>query len=400
MNRPASLGASPAVPQLLIALTLFWLAGMAIRLPLLAIPPVIPLIHDDLHMSETQVGALVGMPLIMFAIAAVPGSLLIARFGVMAIAVTGLFITALASAARGAAPNIWLLYAATILVGFGIAILQPAMPTLVRTWTPHRIWLANAIYTNGMMIGAMLGPALTIPLVLPLLEGSWRRDLVLWAAPGLLAALAYAGAALRTRSPAAPVSEAPKRRWPDWHSPQLWLLGITLGANNAQFFAANAFIPDYLTSTGRGDLIGTTLGTLNGAQLMASFFMLVMSESAQRKTWPFIVFGPLTLLATAGVVLGHGIWLVASAAVLGFAASVTFVVMFGLPAILARPDDVHRMAGGMFTISYTIAVIVPIICGALWDLTGLPWMAFVPIGLCGLVLAIAGTALTLRTSPG
>jgi CP family cyanate transporter-like MFS transporter len=400
IDRPSSLGAGPAVPPLLIAFVLFWLAGMAIRLPLLAIPPVIPLMHDDLHMSETQVGALVGMPLIMFALAAVPGSLLIARFGVMAIAVTALFITALAGAARGAAPNVWILYVATILVGFGIAILQPAMPTLVRAWAPHRLWLGNAIYTNGMMIGAMLGPALTIPLVLPLLGGSWRYDLALWAVPGLLAALAYMAAALRTRSPAAPAADAPKRRWPDWNSPQLWLLGITLGANNAQFFATNAFIPDYLTSTGRGDLIGTTLGWLNGAQLMASFFMLAVSESAQRKTWPFVVFGPLTLLATIGVVLGEGIWLVASAAVLGFAASVTFVVMFGLPAILARPDDVHRMAGGMFTISYTIAVIVPIICGALWDLTGLPWMAFVPIALCGLVLAVAGTALTLRTNPG
>src|SRR6185436_10110603 len=149
IDRPTSLGAGPAVPQLLIALALFWLAGMAIRLPLLAIPPVIPLIHDDLRMSETQVGALVGMPLIMFAIAAVPGSLLIARFGVMAVAVTALFITALAGAARGAAHNVWILYAATILVGFGIAILQPAMPTLVRAWTPRRVWLANAIYTNG-----------------------------------------------------------------------------------------------------------------------------------------------------------------------------------------------------------------------------------------------------------
>ena len=49
----------------------------------------------------------------------------------------------------------------------------------------------------------------------------------------------------------------------------------------------------------------------------------------------------------------------------------TFVVTFGLPAILSPPDDVHRMAGGMFTISYTIAVIVPILCGALWDLTGI-----------------------------
>ena len=63
----------------------------------------------------------------------------------------------------------------------------------------------------------------------------------------------------------------------------------------------------------------------------------------------------------------------------GFGAAVTFVVTFGLPAILSPPDDVHRMAGGMFTISYTIAVIIPVICGACWDLTGLPWTAFMPM---------------------
>jgi CP family cyanate transporter-like MFS transporter len=199
MHRPATLGTAQAVPHLLIALVLFWLAGMAMRLPLLVVPPVIPLIHDDLHMSETQVGALIGMPLIMFALAAVPGSLLIARLGVLAVAVIGLFVTALAAAARGAAIEVWTLYAATVLMGFGIAILQPAMPTLVRAWTARRMWLATAIYTNGMMIGVTLGPTLTIPLVLPLVGGSWRRDLMLWAAPGLLAALAYAVVALRQR---------------------------------------------------------------------------------------------------------------------------------------------------------------------------------------------------------
>ena len=64
-------------------LALLWLAGAAIRIPLLAVPPVIPLIHDDLHMTYTQVGLLVGMPLVMFAVFATPGSLLIARFGVV-----------------------------------------------------------------------------------------------------------------------------------------------------------------------------------------------------------------------------------------------------------------------------------------------------------------------------
>ena len=387
------------MPHLFIVLALLWLAGAAMRIPLLAVPPIIPLIHDDLQMSETQVGALIGMPLTMFALAAVPGSLLIARFGVMRVAVIGLFITALASAARGAAIDIWTLYAATVLMGFGVAILQPAMPTLVRAFAPRRMWLATAIYTNGMMIGVTLGPALTIPLILPLVGGSWRRDLLVWAVPGLIAALAYAAVALRTQAAPTPAVPIPKRWWPDWNSPQLWLLGITLGVNNAQFYAVNAFVPDYLTSTGRGDLIGITLGWLNGAQLAASFFLLAMAESLQRKSWPFTIFGPLTVLGVIGILLGNGTWLVLLAALVGFAASLTFVVTFGLPAILAPPGDVHRMAGGMFTISYTIAVIVPILCGALWDITGIPWTAFIPIALCGVGLTVFGTMLTLQKAP-
>jgi MFS transporter, CP family, cyanate transporter len=45
---------------------------------LLVMPPVIPQVHDEFHMSETQVGLLIGLPLAM---AAIPGSLLIARVG-------------------------------------------------------------------------------------------------------------------------------------------------------------------------------------------------------------------------------------------------------------------------------------------------------------------------------
>ena len=52
-----------------------------LRMSILAMPPVIPLVHAELHMSETQVGLLIGLPLALFAIAAVPGSLLVARIG-------------------------------------------------------------------------------------------------------------------------------------------------------------------------------------------------------------------------------------------------------------------------------------------------------------------------------
>ena len=55
MNLAPLPGESPASPHIFTVLSLLWLAGATIRIPLLAVPPVIPLIHDDLHMSETQV---------------------------------------------------------------------------------------------------------------------------------------------------------------------------------------------------------------------------------------------------------------------------------------------------------------------------------------------------------
>lgn len=48
-----------------------------------AIPPVIPMIHASL-MTQAEVGALVSLPVLLFSIAAVPGAMLIARFGARA----------------------------------------------------------------------------------------------------------------------------------------------------------------------------------------------------------------------------------------------------------------------------------------------------------------------------
>ncbi len=128
------------------------------RMTILAMPPVIPLVHDELHMSETQVGLLIGLPLSMFALAAVPGSLLIARIGSKLAVLLGMVIAALAGAARGLAIDVATLYRAAIATGFGVAIMQPGLPTLVREWLPSRIALGTIAYTSGMLMGATFPP--------------------------------------------------------------------------------------------------------------------------------------------------------------------------------------------------------------------------------------------------
>src|ERR1700755_3360286 len=114
----------PSTRHFVLCVALLWLAGNGLRITILAVPPVIPLIRTDLGMSETQVGILTGLPPVLFAATAVLGSLLIARFGALATLIFGLFATAAGSALRGIAPEMLTLYGATIVTGFGVAIMQ------------------------------------------------------------------------------------------------------------------------------------------------------------------------------------------------------------------------------------------------------------------------------------
>src|SRR3954469_20260429 len=97
--------AEPRPPRSWTAPILLWLAGNGLRLPIRAVPPVIAMIRDDLHLSATEVGLLSSIPPAMFAIAALGGSLLVARMGVTSALVGGLLLVAIGSALRGFAPD-------------------------------------------------------------------------------------------------------------------------------------------------------------------------------------------------------------------------------------------------------------------------------------------------------
>ena len=52
----------------------------------------------------------------------------------------------------------------------------------------------------------------------------------------------------------------------------------------------------------------------------------------------------------------------------------------------------------MLAIAYAIAVIVAVASGAVRNLTGIPWTAFLPVGVCALTLTTLGIVLTLRSA--
>ena len=344
-----------------------------VRLTMLAVPPVIPLIHRDLHLDEKAVGLLVSLPVLLLAAAAVPGSLLIARLGVRSALAIGLGAVALFGALRGAGTNVFVLYSSTLLMGVGVAVSQPAFPSLVREWFPKRIAVATAVFSNGILVGETIPTAFTAPVgVLPLVHGDWR-----WALAGWSVLVALTTIALALYTPAVRATRVLSARWwPSWREGQVIRLGVVMGMASAIYFGANAFIPDFLEQSGRHALITPTLFVMNAAQLLSAPAVALWDRLTGRGA--FIGSAGLMLLAQLGIVLTPAAGVVLWAFVLGFATALAFVVVLTLPPRVAAAGDVHRMSAGIFSLQYSLAFVVPLLAGALWDATGRAALAFIP----------------------
>jgi MFS transporter, CP family, cyanate transporter len=397
MPRRWALGAQ-SFPSYLLPLVVLWLAGADLRVTVLAVPPVLPLIHREFGLSERAIGALSGLSPLLFGLAAIPGSLVIARLGARCAAIVALVVIAAASAARGIGPSVAMLFAMTFTMATGVAIMQPALPTLVAGWFAGRPGFATAVYANGLLIGEAAPAVLTIPFVLPLVGGSWPASLAVWAIPvavtaGLMVLCPdeAASAASASASPPPPV-----RWWPDWRRVETWQLGLMLGGTGGLYFASNAFIPDYLYAIGRPDLVTADLGALNLGQVPASLLLLAMWRWLDGKAaiigMQIVGLVGIAIFLTADPELG-----VIGAGVIGFCCAFTLIITLALPPRLAAAADVHRLSAGMFAIGYTFSCLVPPVGGAIWDATGYPAAAF--FAAAGAAVIVIAAALGFRFPP-
>jgi len=375
---------------------LLWLVGNALRLPILAVPPVIPALRSEFDLSGTEIGILTSLPVIMFAAAALVGSRLVARLGAVAAVIAGLLLAAFGSALRGATPDVTTLFAATIVMGAGVAVTQPAMPALVGRWLPHHIGLGTGIYTNGLLVGEIL-PVALFPLLFPLLGESWRATFVLWAVP--IVAIALLVMAIAPRETEGRVG-VPPRWWPAWPARDIWRLGFIFASGGAVYFGSNAFLPGYLSEAGRSDLISPALTALNLGQLPASLLLIGLARQLEGKAWPFVVAGLLALVSVIVVATTASTVTVASAAVLGFAGGAAFALGLTLPPLLSTPSEVAGVSGAMFTISYASTVVVSILSGLAWDVAGAARFAFLPIALSALPPILLVLTIKFDRRPG
>lgn len=374
------------------------LVGINLRTVILGVPPVLPLVQGDLDLSHTAIGLLTALPVLVMGGLALPAGLLAGRIGGRASVALGLALLAAGAALRAVFPAAVPLFIFTTLLSLGIAVAQTAVPVLARQWFPRQIGLVSALYTDGLIAGEALAAGITAPLMGALIgPHGWAGTFVLWSLPvaltlALWLLLAPAAPATAPRpTPGARVA-TPAARDKQARASALHL-GALLGSGSLIYFGMNGWIASYNQARHVPGLTPAALAILNAAQLPVSLMVTLAAQRLAGRGGPFIVAGTLVTLAIAGWVFGPAelepLW----AAVLGGSSALAFTLGIALPALLAHRAEVARLAGQTLGISYGLAFLGPLLGGALWDLTGVPAMAFLPVAAAALALIVLGARL-------
>lgn len=356
----------PPPAKLLPVAVLLWLAGVYLRIPVLVAPPLAPFISDELGLTQALTGALTTLPILMLAIGSMPGSLAIARIGPRNTLALAMVIMVIGSAGRGLMPDTLTLMIASAVMGIGVSMMQPSLPALLPRWLePHHLALGSAIYMNGMLMGEFIGAGITLPVLMPLLDNSWRATLVAWSLPALLVAAALF---LPKRDRAKPVR---KVAWlPDWHNPLTLRIGLLLGLSGSLFFGLNAYMGNLLQHQGQFDKLPDALFWYNLAQVFASLIMLKMARYWVGRRGVIATLASISLLGAIGAVMLTGWWSIVSATLMSLVAGMLLILLVAIPPLVVSAAETGRLSAGTFLVGYTVAFCVPMLGGVVADWTG------------------------------
>ena len=123
--------------------------------------PLVPLLRQHFNVTDTQLGSLQWVLLVILALASIPSGYLADRFNEPKIIATGVLFWSAAAIASGLAPTFAFLFVARGLVGIGEAAYAPAAQSLISdSFARDNRALAQSIFASGMILGGVSGLAL------------------------------------------------------------------------------------------------------------------------------------------------------------------------------------------------------------------------------------------------
>ena len=364
-------GAFPWLPPSWVIVVALIAVAANLRPALAGVPPLVPEIQAELHLTNAWLGVLTLLPVLCMGIFAPVAHWASTMWGSAPVVMTATLLLTLGSAMRLAGSNVFVLYAATLVVGIGIAVVGTLLPRLVKTlFRPERVGLLTGVYMLAIMVGATIGAGMAEPLATAL--GSWEQSLAAWSVLGVLGLVAWAPLGRVVWRHRAEVTALSVGSALPWRSATAWLIAAYLVTQSFAFYSTLAWLaPSYVKLGWDADDAGYLLSAFAGVQILSGLLMPVLSDRVHDLR---LLLVPATIAAAAGLV-GVGVAPTAApwfwAALIGFGQGSAFALAL---VLLVRFAATPHASGGLsamgFLIGYGVSSVGPLAMGALRDATG------------------------------
>jgi CP family cyanate transporter-like MFS transporter len=361
-----------------------------LRSILLAVSPALPQIRSEFHLSFAAAGALTALPVAVMGGAAIPGAALVDRFGarrVLGIAGAGL---ALCSVLRLAPPQLLDLYVWTGAFAACIAVAQPALAVIARSWFPRNVQGVTTAYSTALNLGAVAGASLSVYLIAGF---GWRSTFALWSGVALAAAAGWLWLA-----PAVPRQPGGLRtvRSALWDS-VLWRVALILGTQSIIYYGSSTWVPFELRGENHA-YVSLVLLLLTGSTIPVGILLASVKRPWATSRLLYLTAGSLAVIGSIGLLATPHGWAWAWALVLGSALGMGFSGGMSMPSLIA-PSQAHvaSYSALALTVAYAMAFLGPLVGGLLVDRTGLLEAPFWLTTGAGVALAAVGSTLPRRS---
>jgi MFS family permease len=363
----------------------------------------VPLIHDELGLSGTQLGFLLSAFYYSYVAAMVPAGWLGERYGAHLVLAASIAIWSVATLLTGLASGFWSLLLLRLLLGVGESAAFPCSSQLFASELRRsQIDIANGVLGFSYLVGPAIGTVLG-GLLMPIY--GWRAVFVLFGALSLVGV--WPMARLRLEQAAGPINRSSKGPSLEG-SPTLavilrqrglWGASIGLFASNYNFYFILAWLPEYLVkerefSMSRMAAVAGSAYLINALSALAAGWAVGAWTRTGRPANGFykslMAFGHITSM---GAMIGMTVLpiegCIACLCLFEIGIGVSSPGVYAIPQIIAGPTATGRWVGVQNGFGNLAGILAPAITGILLDVTGHFSSAFVLAGALN-VLGLVG----------
>jgi MFS transporter, CP family, cyanate transporter len=364
------------------------LVSFNLRPSITAVGPLIPMIREDLQLSNGWAGFLTTFPLFTFATFSLFAASLGKRIGNAQAILLALVILLIGTVLRVQGGAV-LLYLGTGLTGIGIVIGNVLLIPFVKNRLPHKMGLVTASYTTGMTLFAAIASGVSAPMAIDLGWG-WRGSLLFWGGLVMLGIFLWAPQVKNEVRLDSQIANEPMINV--WKSRLAWDVSMFMGVQSLLFFTLISWLPDLMIARGLSAVeAGALVSVMQLVGLAGTFLTPIYAVKFRDQTGMVKGLALMYLLGFSSLFF-HELWVnYTGLALVGFSmgSSVSLAyTMIGLRTKIASTTS--ALSGMVQSSGYYLAALGPLLFGMAFDAFG-DWNLFIYLMLiCTALFAYFG----------